>query len=293
MTEPKDDADEQAQERSDEQPAAPTVQQSSTEVEVYTVGHPSRRRKRIIIAVGVVLALLGAVVAAALVGESIARQQGTLLIATEVREVFELEPDFPVEVTFVGFSVLAQAVSGELDGVEIVVPELPVGELRGDLELIASGVPLDLEQPTERLQAVYRVAEGDLAGLSGFLAGTVVRDIELDNREIRFGTGFELFGVEFSLVVGVQPSVDDGRLAFTPRSVEFNGQSIDVAALQSQFGAVVDPLLQPRDFCVAELLPAALRLTAVQVGDTQLVVVLTAEETALGGPGFSQRGSCD
>ena len=267
-------------------------QRSTTDVEVYTPPN-RRRRRRIIIAVGVVLALLGAVVAAALVGESIARQQGTLIIATEVREVFDLEPEHPVDVSFVGFSVLAQAAAGELDGVTVVVPELPVGELRGDLELIAAGVPLDLEQPTERLQAVYRVAEGDLAGLSGFLAGTGVGDIQLDDRQIRFETGFELFGVEFALAVGVEPSVSDGRLAFTPRSVEFNGEPIDVAALQDQFGAIVDPLLQPRDFCVAELLPAALVLTAVQVGDEQLVVVFTAEETALGGPGFEQQGSCD
>jgi hypothetical protein len=251
-----------------------------------------RRRRRILIAVGVVLALLGALVAAAVVGESIARQQGTLLIATEVREVFSLEEDHPVEVEFVGFSVLAQLAGGELDGVTVDVPELPVGELRGDLEIIASGVPLDLEQPTEKLQAVYCVAEGDLAGLSGFLAGTVVNDIALDDRLIRFGTGFEIFGASFDLAIGVEPSVDDGRLAFTPRSIEFNGQSIDVEALRAQFGGIVDPLLDSRDFCVAELLPAALTLTSVQVGDEQLVIVLAAEETALGGPGFAELGSC-
>jgi hypothetical protein len=253
---------------------------------------PRRKRRRIIIAVGVVLALLGALVAAALVGESIARAQGTLLIETEVREIFGLEEDHPVEVSFVGFSVLAQAATGELDGVTVEVPELPVGELRGDLEIIASGVPLDLEQPTEKLQAVYRVAEGDLAGLSGFLAGAVVGDITLDDREIRFETGFDLFGVAFAFAVGVQPSVADGRLAFTPTSIEFNGQSLDVEALRDQFGSVVDPLLESRDFCVAEQLPVALTLTAVQVGDDQLVIVFTAEETALGGPGFTQLGTC-
>ncbi|MER3389534.1 MAG: DUF2993 domain-containing protein [Microcella sp.] len=266
----------------------PEQEQSASEA----TPHDRRRRRRILIAVGVVLALLGALVAAALVGESIARQQGSLLIATEVREVFGLDEDHPVEVEFVGFSVLAQVAGGELDGVTVGVPGLPVGELRGDLEIFASGVPLDLEQPTERLQAVYRVAEGDLAGLSGFLAGTVVNDIALDDRLIRFGTGFDLFGVSFELAVGVEPAVRDGRLAFTPRSIEFNGQSIDVAALRSQFGGIVDPLLESRDFCVAELLPAALTLTAVQVGDEQLVIVLDAEETALGGPGFSELGTC-
>lgn len=270
----------------------PASERNTTAVEVWTAPD-RRRRRRIIIVVGVLLALLGALVAAAFVGESIARQQGTLLIATEVREVFSLEEDHPVEVTFVGFSVLAQAATGQLEGITVTVPELPVGELRGDLEIIATGVPLDLEQPTERLQAVYRVAEGDLAGLSGFLAGTVVNDIELDDRLIRFGTGFELFGAAFELAIGVEPSVQDGGLAFTPRSIEFNGQSLDVEALRSQFGSIVDPLLEPRDFCVAELLPAALTLTAVQVGDDQLVIVLSAEDTALGGPGFAQQGSCD
>ena len=277
-------------ETTDVQDQEPEGDESTTDV--GETSPPNRRRRRIIIAVGVVLALLGALAAAAVVGESIARQQGALLVAEEVRAAFDLEPEHPVEVSFSGFSVLAQAATGELDGVTVDVPELPIGELRGDLEIIAAGVPLDLEQPTERLQAVYRVAEDDLAGLSGFLAGTIVGDITLDDREIRFETAFEIFGAEFALAVGVQPSVEEGRLAFTPTSLEFNGQSIDVASLRAQFGAVVDPLLQSRDFCVAEQLPAALALTAVQVGDEQLVVVFTAEETALGGPGFAERGSC-
>lgn len=251
---------------------------------------PPKRRGLIaaIIVVGIIVVLS----IAAVIAESLARQQAAALIADEVRSALQLEPDHPVDVTIEGASVLWQAASGRLDRVTAEADDVAFGELVGDLSLIVEDTPLDVTQPTGSVQAVYRVAESDVAAIAGFLAGTVVNDVQLDEREIRFQTAFSFFGIEFSVGLGLTPSVQDGQLAFTPSSVQLGDERLDAAQLQEQFGGLVEPLLTSQRFCVAQYLPQALELTSVQVGDAQLVVVFAAQDAALGGAEFSTRGTC-
>ena len=252
---------------------------------------PKRRRTGLIVG----LVLLGIVIVLAIVAviaESLARQQASALIADQVRQALALEPEHPVDVVIEGPPVLWQAAGGELEAVQIEVERVAFGELVGDLSLRATGTPLDPQQPTDTLSAVYRVAEVDVAALAGFFSGVVVTDVQLDDREVRFETGFEIFGVSFAIGIGVTPTVEDGQLAFSPTSIVINDQVIDADDLQSQFGGLVEPLLATQRVCVAQYLPEALELTAVQVGDDQLLVVFTADEVALGDEGFSTRGTC-
>ena len=270
-------------------PEASADEQPST---VY-VETPAPKRRRTGLIVGLVLlGIVIVLVIVAVIAESLARQQASALIADQVRQALALEPEHPVDVTIEGPPVLWQAAGGELEAVQIEVERVAFGELVGDLSLRATGTPLDPQQPTDTLSAVYRVAEVDVAALAGFFSGIVVTDVQLDDREVRFETGFEIFGVSFAIGVGVTPTVENGQLAFSPTSIVINDQVIDAADLQSQFGGLVDPLLATQRVCVAQYLPEALELTAVQVGDDQLLVVFTAEDVALGGEGFSTRGAC-
>ncbi len=266
---------------------------AAIEPETIVVLEPTPRPKRRgLIAVLIIIGIIVVLAIVAVIAESLARQQASALIADQVRSALQLEPDHPVEVTIEGASVLWQAANGRLDAVTAEAPDVAFGELVGDLTLIAEGTPLDVTQPTDSVQAVYRVAESDVAAIAGFLAGTVVNDVQLDEREIRFQTAFSFFGVDFSVGLGVTPSVQDGQLAFTPSSVVLGDERLDAADLQQQFGPIVDPLLTSQLFCVAQYLPQALDLTAVQVGDEQLVVVFGARGVALGGPEFSTLGTC-
>ena len=252
---------------------------------------PKRRRTGLIVGF-VLLGIIIVLLIVAVVAESLARQQATAIISDQVRQALALEPDHPVDVTIEGPPVLWQAAGGELEAVQIEVERVAFGELVGDLSLRAMGTPLDPQQPTESLSAVYRVAEVDVAALAGFFSGIVVTDVQLDNREVQFQTGFEIFGVSFEIGVGVTPTVENGQLAFSPTSLVINDQRIEASDLQNQFGGLVEPLLATQRVCVAQYLPEALELTAVQVGDTQMLVVFTAEDVALGGEGFSTRGTC-
>ncbi|MDX2026194.1 DUF2993 domain-containing protein [Microcella sp.] len=295
-SEPAADATEAPESTADatEAPEADADATATTVAEpVATESEQAPRTKRrglvaILVLVGIVV-VLGIV---AVIAESIARQQASALIADQVRSTLQLEADHPVDVTIDGVSVLWQALSGRIDKVTVDAADVSFGELVGDLTLIAEGTPIDTAQPADSVQAVYRVAEADVAALAGFLAGSVVNDVQLDEREIRFQTAFSFFGVDFSVGLGVTPSAQDGQLAFTPSSVVLGDERLDAADLQQQFGPIVEPLLTSRLFCVAQYLPQALALTAVQVGDEQLVVVFGAENVALGGPEFSTLGTC-
>lgn len=265
---------------------------ADAEAEVAAEASPARPRRRGLIAALILVGIVVVLGVAAVIAESVARAQAQALIAEQVREALRLEAEHPVEVAIAGPPVLWQAAGGRFEQITVEVPELAVGELRGDLTLIAEGAPLDTAQPTETVQAVFRVAEADVAALAGFLAGAVATDVRLDEREIRFETGFDIFGVPFSIGIGLTPTVEEGQLAFTPSSVVLGDERLDAAQLQEQFGGIVDPLLTSQRFCVAQYLPQALELTAVQVGDEQLVVVFQGADVALGGSEFATLGTC-
>lgn len=267
---------------------APTAQ--PLDGEPPRISRPKRRwGVTVAIVLIAVVVVLGVV---AVIAESLARQQATTLIADQVRSSLQLEADHPVDVTIEGASVLLQAISGRLDVITVEVSDVAFGELVGDLSLTATKTPLDTTQPTEKVQAVFRVVEADVAALAGFLGGAAINDVQLNDREVQFQTSFSFFGVDFAVGIGVTPSVVDGQLAFTPSSVVLGEERLETADLQQQFGALVEPLLATQQFCVAQYLPVDLALTAVQVGDEQLVIVFGADNVALGGPGFSTFGTC-
>jgi len=273
-------------------PAGPNDTQPLPEqAAVDTPAEPRSRRTALIVGL-VALGVLALAAVGAVLAEQWARQYAEDLIAERVREALQLEPEHPVAVTVEGASVLLQAAGGRLERVTAEVDDYAVGALVGDLTLVATGTPLDVSQPTDRVQAVMRIDEADVSALAGLLAGAVDTEVQLDDRELRFETGFSVFGFELSLGIGVTPSVDDGQLAFTPSSLVLGGERIEAADLESQFGGLVTPLLETRMLCVADQLPAALPLSAVQVGDAQLVIVLEGADVALGGDGFTTRGTC-
>ena len=262
------------------------------EAEVAAAPTPARPRRRGLVAAIVVIGIVVVLGVAAVIAETVARAQAQSLIAGEVRSALQLEADHPVDVAIAGPPVLWQAAGGRFERITVDVPELAIGDLRGNLTLIAEGTPLDTAQPTDAVQAVFEVAEADVAALAGLLSGAVATDVRLDDREIRFETGFDVFGVPFTIGIGLTPTVEEGQLAFTPSSVVLGDERLDAEQLQQQFGDIVAPLFASQRVCVAQYLPQALALTAVQVGDEQLLVVFQGADVALSGPEFSTLGTC-
>ena len=108
--------------------------------------------------------------------------------------------------------------------------------------------------------------------------------------------GFDVFGLGFELAAGVAPSIERGIVSLAPSSLALNGARVELADLRGQFGEfidpIVDPLLAPRDICIAEALPVGLTEQRVDVLDRELVVIVSGENVALGGGDLAERGTC-
>lgn len=249
-------------------------------------------RRRGAILLGVLAALLGVLVIAAVAADGWARGAIRDAVADRVRQVLALEPGHRVDVEITGASVLWQAATGRFERVDVDAGVVEVGDLRGALTMTATGIPTDLTQPTERIDAEFRVAEADLAAIAGAISEAAVQDVVLEGGEVRFSSGFEVFGVRFAVGVGLLPEADAGALAFTPTSLSLNGEWLELEKFLAQFGDLGAGIVSPQRLCVAEHLPRDLVLEEVVVEGDALVIGLGADDVPLGGEGFTQRGVC-
>ena len=252
---------------------------------------PTRRRGRI--ALVVALILLALLVVAAVLADVAARAAIRGEIADRTRALLELDPEHPVDVEVAGASVLWQAVTGRFERVDIDAGEIATGGLQGRLAVTATGIPTDLSQPAERVEATFRVAESDLPAIASALSSLEIEDVVLEGDEVRFRSALDVLGIPLEFAVGLRPEAVDGALAFTPSTLSLNGDELDLEEFAGQFGGILgDGVLATQTVCVAESLPRDLVLEAVTVEGDELVVRLGADDAVLEGDGFTERGTC-
>ncbi|MFN3708167.1 DUF2993 domain-containing protein [Microcella sp.] len=251
------------------------------------------RRSRALIVGLVALVVVGVLlIAAELVARSIVADR----VDAELRHAFALDAEHPLTSSVDGPLVVLQLAQGRLDRVRAEIPGVEAGSIRADVRVVAEGVALDARQPSERVEATVRIAESDVSRLLGAVGQAVVRDIQLVDSEVVLVTGFDVFGLGFELAAGVVPSIEGGVVSLEPSSLSLNGARVELADLRGQFGGVidpiVDPLLAPRDVCIAEALPVGLDEQRVDVLERELVVIVSGENVALGGDDLGERGTC-
>ena len=164
---------------------------------------------------------------------------------------------------------------------------------RGRLAVTATGIPTDLSQPAERVEATFRVAESDLPAIASALSSLEIEDVVLEGNEVRFRSALDVLGIPLEFAVGLRPEAVDGALAFTPSTLSLNGDELDLEEFAGQFGGILgDGVLATQTVCVAESLPRDLMLEGVTVEGDELVVRLGADDAVLEGNGFTERGTC-
>jgi hypothetical protein len=270
----------------------PLADRVAAQVAVAPQPSAPRKRRRGLIGLVVVLVVVVLIAIAAVVVDGVARGAIRDEVADRVRTVLELEPDHPVDVEVAGASVLLQAAAGRFERVTVDAGEIAAGDLRGSLEIAATGIPTDLTQPADRVEATFTVAETDLPAIAGALSNAEIEDVVLEEGEIRFRSALDLLGIPLQFAVGLVPEAVDGALAFTPSTLTINDEQLDLAQFAEQFGGLGDGLLATQTVCVAEQLPRDLVLESVDVGDEALVIRLGADDAVLDGPGFTERGGC-
>ena len=227
------------------------------------------------------------------------RGQVAELAVSKVEEALSLDSDQAVEVEIAGVSVLAQVLTGKLDGVSAGVDNVRLGDLSGDVQVDVVGIPVDLNDPfdvtdpIDHVEIAFVVHEDSVRQVASLLSLSAVSSVELEDGLIQLGTGIDLLGIEFSLGVGIEPFARDGRVGFAPTTVDVNGSRTSAADLSARFGPLVDSLLQPQELCIARWLPAALTVESVSVVEEELVIVIGADRRIFSEAALRELGTCD
>lgn len=266
----------------------------SAATEVLVPAEPPRRKRRgwivALIVVGV-LVVLGVV--AFLVGDAVAKDYARDYVRAQVIEVLGLSDDARVDVDLGGGSIILQALRGEVDTVDVEVPEVTFGALTGEVRLHAEGVPLDSAAPVDVLHVEFATGPEDLALLVGGSDPANAPQVAIADGEVALSSEFELFGASIPLGIALTPSAEDGALVLTPSSLTIGEQTIQAGEEDgSLLGQLASAFLQPQTLCVAAQVPQALVLTEASIAGEQLVLGFTGDGAALGGPAFATPGVC-
>ncbi|MES1170162.1 MAG: hypothetical protein ABUL47_05695, partial [Leifsonia sp.] len=118
--------------------------------------------------------------------------------------------------------------------------------------------------------------------------------ITLDQPEIVATSSFSIFGIGIPVGLGLTPSAEKGELVFTPTTIQVNGASFTAEQLFATpgLGTLAKQLLRQQAFCVAQYLPKGLTVTSAKVADHEFVLSISGDGAALGGKGFTTKGSC-
>lgn len=243
----------------------------------------------------VVLAVvLAALIVGFFVADAAAKSYAEDQIKQKLVAALGVDPATDVTVTIGGGPVLLQALSGKLTTVDVAIPRLAFGQLVGSATLHATQVPLDESAPLQKLAISYRVSEKNAAVLASNLSGLKLDSITLDKPEIVAKSSVSVFGIGIPVGLGLTPSASKGELVFTPTTIQVNGASFTAKQLFAApgFGGLAKQLLHQQSFCVAQYLPKALTVTSAKVADHQFVLKISGDGAALGGTGFTTKGSC-
>jgi len=263
----------------------------TTEV-LDTPVEPKKSRRRIgwLIALGVLVVVL---VVGYFVAENVARGYATDRIHDEIATAFDLDADHPMNIDLGGGSLLLQAATGTVDGVDVAIDDVALGDITGDITLAARGIPLDTSKPAKMISASATVDEANVAKLRDYLSGVELDSITLGDGVIDVGTTIDAVFLTVPVSASIAPSVADGELVFTPQSVTVNGAVVAIDdPLSGPLASVASGFLGAQSFCVAQYLPAAITLDDVTVTSDDLVLDFVGQNVALGGSGLSAKGTC-
>lgn len=280
------------------EPAETAVTQRIEPVEISPaepISTPPKKRRRwlgwlIAVAVVIVLAIVGFIV-----GDTLARQYATDYVRQQVIQVLALPQDTEVDVDLGSGSLILQAMRGSIDEVTVGIDELTVGAITGSARLVATDVPLDGAQPLNTLGIVVTIPEGEVRKLAGNFSGLELKTIDLADGLITIGTEVTILSfLTIPLSIDLAPTASEGSISFDPQVIRAGDDEISVADLRANalFSSIAGDLLNAQDFCVADSLPQALTITKVAVVGTTLVVTLSGDGAALGGPAMSTMGTC-
>jgi hypothetical protein len=227
--------------------------------------------RRLLIVLFVLAALL---VVADRVGVVVAQSA----LASQVQQ--QLDLDRKPDVSIRGIPFLTQAISGTYKDVRVQLPDVDAGSVQDiavDARLQNAHVPLsdairgDVSRiPVDRISGTLGIRYDELARASGISGLTITKD----GSALRLSGSVQVLGrsIEASAVGRVE--VDGGQIAINAEQAEVGGVPVPQAVLDTA-ARLLSFRVQPRN------LPLDLRITAVRIGDTGLLVDAVSDDVVL------------
>ncbi|MCC2033518.1 LmeA family phospholipid-binding protein [Microbacterium allomyrinae] len=250
---------------------------------------PKRRIWPWFVAFGIVLVLA---VVAWFAAEAIARQIVTNVITDEVKTELSLPDDQQIEVEIDG-AVIPQLIGGSFGQLTISSDDVAVGDLEGDVTVVAHDVPIRGDAEMSGATGVVALDQEQLRTLMSRVEGFPVDTLALDAPNVTMTPELQLFGVSVPIGVALTPSADEGDLVLTPASLQLGGAEVSAATVRDQFGVIAEAVLQDWRVCIAQYIPAGLTLAGVEVDGDELVATFDVAGGIVSDPALQANGTCE
>jgi hypothetical protein len=256
-----------------------------------TDASPRRRRWPWVIALLVVVGLL---VAAWFIADSLARGVVTSAVRSAVIQKLGLPQDQPVDVQIDGM-VIPQVVGGTFHDVQVSSDNVPVAGTTADVAVTLHDV--DYRGSTAGKMsagtATVVLTEAELRALAGNgIDGVKPSSIGLAEPDVTASFQLSLFGASVDVGVALQPSAKAGALVLTPSTFTVGEAKMSAADLSKRFGSLAASAAKPRTVCIADKLPKGMTLTGAKVSGSTLVTDFAIDGDLAVDSALQQKGSC-
>jgi hypothetical protein len=192
----------------------------------------------------------------------------------------QLDLDRKPDVSIRGIPFLTQAVGGTYKDIRVQLPDVDAGDVQDvavDARLQGARVPLsdavggNVDQiPVDRISGTLGIPYDQLARASGISGLTITRNGDA----LRLSGSVRVLGRTVDAEAVGRVEVDSGRIAINAERAEVAGVPVPEAVL-AEAARLLSFRVQPRN------LPLDLRITAVRIGDTGLLVDAVSDDVVL------------
>lgn len=252
---------------------------------------PAPRRRRVwpwLVAVAVVLALL---VAAVFIAESVTKALVAQTVREQVRSQLALPADQPIDVQLDG-PVLPQLVAGTLGEVRVSSDDVTVRGFTGDVAVTLHDIDIRNGFAMSGGEATVTTDAAQLRTLLSTVDGFPADSLGLSEPNVTMSFPLSVFGAQFPVGVALTPSASGGTLVLTPASLQLGGTQVSANALRDRFGSLADGVLRDWTVCIADRLPAGIRLEQLRVSGAELVASFSIDGAIATDPALQQLGTC-
>ncbi|MBT1034780.1 hypothetical protein KJY78_00200 [Canibacter sp. lx-45] len=249
-------------------------------------------RKSAIIGAVVVLLLVLVVVA-----EMLARAFVPKIAESALRRELGLAADHPLTVETRGV-LLPQLISGHLQNVTVDLKDYNAAPgVTGSAIVKVRKVALNPQSaPLEGATAVVSMSNAQFQKVLQTVAPEYIDGAEVHNDAIVLQKNLEAFGQSVPAKVSVKVDAQNSKLLITPLTVSVAGITVSPQSVGEVVGGYVGGyaklLTSPVEFCVADRLPAGVKLTGVQSQRGKISAVFDVDPEILMRDELQKPGSC-